>query len=37
MADCDAERALKLSVQGFLKLPEKNAVITAEIERILNR
>lgn len=37
LSDSDAERALKLSAQGFLKRPVDKATLSSEIERIMNR
>lgn len=37
LSDADAERALKLSAQGFLKRPVDKATLSSEIERIMNR
>jgi CheY-like chemotaxis protein len=37
LSDADAERALKLSAQGFLKRPVELEDLTREIERILSR
>ena len=37
LSDADAERALKLSAQGFLKRPVESGDLSKEIERILSR
>jgi CheY-like chemotaxis protein len=37
LSDADAERALKLSAQGFLKRPIDSGELSKEIERILSR
>lgn len=37
LSDADAERALKLSAQGFLKRPLDVELVAREIEKILNR
>jgi CheY-like chemotaxis protein len=37
LSDSDAERALKLSAQGFLKRPVDKSTLSAEIERIMSR
>lgn len=37
LSDTDAERALKLEAQGFIRLPADKAVLAAEIGRIVDR
>ena len=37
LSDADAERALSLSAQGFLKRPTDKAILESEVKRILER
>ena len=37
LSEADTELAMKLSIQGFIKLPIENAILTAAVKQVLGR